>query len=141
MAKQKKKYLPGFYHVAFPSKGRKRILVESIRDRVAFWFEKTAQERGIGLIEYSIMPDHVHMVIRLESKENLSYWMQLLKGRASREVFKEFDSLRLDARISNLWTKSFGHKHVPPEKLNAVLNYVRRQEEIHSKRLGYGIGG
>ena len=136
MAKQKKKYAPGFYHVTFSSKLRKRILVEAIKDRIAFWFEKIAQEKGFELIEYFVMPDHVHMVIRLGPEESLSYWMQLLKGRTSREIFKEFDSLRLDAGISNLWTKSFGSKYVPPERLDAVLNYIRRQEEIHARRLG-----
>ena len=136
MAKQKKRYMPGFYHVTFSSKFRKAILVEAIRDRIAFWFETIAHEKGIGLIEYFIMADHVHMLIRLKPEENLSYWMQLLKGRTSREIFKEFDLLSLDAGISNLWTKSFGSKYVPPEKLDVVLNYIRRQEEIHDKRLG-----
>jgi REP element-mobilizing transposase RayT len=136
MARQKKTYLPGFYHVAFSSKFRKHLLVEPIKGRIAFWFEAVAAEKGIQLIEYCIMPQHVHMVIRLRQGENLSYWMQLLKGRTAREIFKEFDSLPFDAGVNNLWTKSFWSEPVPPGKLDVVLNYVRRQEEIHTKRLG-----
>ncbi len=108
----------------------------TVKERVAFWFETIAEDKGIGLIEYFIMPDHVHMLIRLRAEENLSYWMQLLKGRTAREIFKEFDWLRMDVGANRLWTKSFGSSYVPAEKTDVVLRYIRRQEEIHRNRPG-----
>jgi putative transposase len=136
VAKQKKRYIPGFYHVAFSSKSRRGVLVGPVKERVAFWFETIAEDKGIGLIEYFIMPDHVHMLIELKRQENLSYQMQSLKGRTAREIFKEFDWLRMDAGVNRLWTKSFRSRYVPPGKMDVVLRYVRRQEEIHRNRPG-----
>ena len=107
-----------------------------VKERVAFWLETIAEDKGIALTEYFIMPGHIHMVIELKRQENLSYQMQLLKGRTSREIFKEIDWLRMDAGVNRLWTKPFGSKHVPPEKMDVVLRYIRRQEEIHRNRPG-----
>ena len=107
-----------------------------VKERVAFWFETIAEDKGIGLIEYFIISDHVHMLIELKRQGNLSCQMQLLKGRTSREIFKEFDSRRMDVGANRLWTKSFGSRYVPPGKMDSVLRYIRRQEEIHRNRPG-----
>ncbi|MBI4298140.1 MAG: IS200/IS605 family transposase [Chloroflexi bacterium] len=86
-------------------------------------------DKGIRLLDYEAVIDHVHLLIEIGADENLSAVVKLLKGTSSRRVFQKFAELKLDARTSNFWQRRYGSKIVEPNSLSTVSKYIRTQKE------------
>ncbi len=131
------KYRPNAYHhVTFSTKRRKKVLVGRIRERVHFWFEQVACEHNIQLEEYNTWLDHAHMLIFVDVGQDLNYFLNLLKGVCSRRVFEEFDDLKMQMGENHLWGRRFHAHEIPESALPKVREYIRRQEDIHMRRMG-----
>jgi putative transposase len=117
------------FHVWFSCKRRRWLLLGEIEEAVKKWLVNTAVEKGIELLACETVVDHVHMLLRLSSKEELPNAMRLLKGRASREVFQQFPELRLDAGTDSFWQRGYAFCEVEPGSLASRLEYVRSQKE------------
>lgn len=129
------KYRPdAYYHVTFATKRRKSILVGEVRDRVHYWFDRLAQERGFDLVEYNTWVDHVHMLIFVRPGEDLAYVMNILKGTCARRIFQEFGNLKMQIGEKHLWGWRFHADEVPAQALADVQQYIRDQERIHRAR-------
>ena len=88
-----------------------------------------AAERRIHLMELETMVDHVHLLVRSETAEDLSRNLKLLKGRSAYEVFKAFPELKLDAHVNSLWQDGFMSRVVPGEQVAIVRRYIQTQDE------------
>jgi putative transposase len=117
------------YHVWFATKRRKWILDGDISARVKQVVAEVALERAINIIEYETMVDHMHMLLEARSDGELSWFMKLLKGRSSYEVFRSFPELKVDAGINSLWQDSFNSRLVPPSQITTVRKYIHTQDE------------
>ena len=53
-----------------------------------------AQRHELIVIELSVMPEHVHCIVRCFARYSLSYVTQLLKGGSAYTLFKQFPQLR-----------------------------------------------
>jgi len=115
------------FHVWFSTKKRKEALQGEIRDLVLEGFKRVALENGIELIESDAQFDHVHMLLRIPTEEELPNTMRLLKGITSREVFLAEPMLRFDMGTLAFWQKSFGRRPVPEDQLEVVREYIRTQ--------------
>jgi len=130
------KYRPNAYHhVTFSTKRRKKILVGEIKERVHFWFGELAREHGIQLEEYNTWLDHGHMLIFVGIGQDLSYFMNILKGACARHIFEEFDGLKMQIGENHLWGRRFHADEVPESALDEVREYIRHQEDIHLRRM------
>jgi putative transposase len=131
------KYRPNAYHhVTFSTKRRKKVLVGEVKDRIHFWFEELARENGIRLEEYNSWLDHVHLLIFVGIGEDLSYFLNILKGTCARRIFEEFDGLKAQIRENHLWGRRFHADEIPASEVGRVREYIRRQEDIHLRRMG-----
>jgi REP element-mobilizing transposase RayT len=54
--------------------------------------------------------------------------MHLLKGSSSRTVTLKYPELRAEMGKS-FWQKSFGHRLVPEDQLEAVRRYIETQDD------------
>ena len=132
------KYRPNAYHhVVFATKRRKKVLVGEIRERVHFWFGELAREHNFQLEEYNSWLDHVHMLIFVRKGEDLSRIMNILKGTTARRIFEEFEELKMQVGEEHLWGRRFRAEEVHEEEIEAVRRYIRSQETIHRRRMGY----
>lgn len=130
------KYRPNaYYHVTFSTKRRKKILVGEIKERVHFWFEELAREHNIQLEEYNTWLDHAHMLIFVGIGQDLSYFMNILKGACSYRIFEEFDDLKMQMGENHLWGRRFRADEISESALDKVRGYIRRQEDIHLRRI------
>ena len=118
-----------YYHVWFATKRRKWLLQGDIEDHVKQEIEKTAQDRGVRLLQYETVVNHVHLLLELQPGDSLSRTMQLLKGVSSRSVLRKFPEIRLDAGINHFWQKRYGSKSVERSALPKVSDYIRTQKD------------
>ena len=50
---------------------------------------EAAERHNIGVIELSMMSNHIHIIIQLPSTMSVSQALQLLKGASSYELFRQ----------------------------------------------------
>jgi len=86
-----------------------------------------------GLLEYNlhsfvIMPHHLHIMLDLPSKTNISYIMFRLKGSSSREINK------LRGVKSPIWQDRFYDHMIRDER-----DYVKHMDYIHFNPVKHGL--
>lgn len=74
------------------------------------------------------MPDHVHLLLLIPPKQNISSLMGYLKGKSSMMIFKDHGNLRYKFRNSNFWATGY---YVSTVGLNeaTIRKYIREQEK------------
>jgi len=78
--------------------GRKKKLCEEI-------LRKVAERNGIGIVELSVMPDHIHVIADISPTMSVSEALRLLKGGSSYELFKEKPNFRKRYPRGHLWSQ------------------------------------
>lgn len=53
------------------------------------------------------MPDHVHLLLSIPPKQNISSFMGYLKGKSSMMIFKDHGNLRYKFGNSNFWATGY----------------------------------
>jgi len=113
------------------------MLRGEVRQRVHYWFDEIARQHDFQLVEFNTWLDHAHLLIFVRIGENLSAVMHQLKGESARRIFLEFDGLKQQTGLNNLWGRRFHADEIPPEAVEQVQQYIRDQEAIHTRRAGY----
>ena len=119
-----------YYHVWFSTRNRKWLLQGEVAEKVKELIAAVAEEKHIDLVECETMVDHVHVLLRAASDEDLSWSMKLLKGRSS---FDAFPDLKVDAGVNSLWQRSFNARLVPPAQIDTVRRYIQTQDQRLAK--------
>ena len=79
-----------FYHIAFVTKYRRRVLTNAILDRLRQHFARICANAGCGLIEFNGEEDHVHLLVEAHPNIQPSKLVNTLKTISSREIRREF---------------------------------------------------
>jgi putative transposase len=82
-------------------------------------------EAGGEVIEVEVMPDHVHLLVKVPPTVALSKLVRSLKGRSSRVLRSEFPPLR---RLPILWSPSWFVSTAGGAPLEVVRRYVENQK-------------
>ena len=88
---------------------------------------RIAAEEGIQLLECESVIDHVHLLLRVGEKSELSRAMNMIKGSTARLLFERFPGLRLDAGVNHFWQHRYGARVVPHDAEEAVSRYIVTQ--------------
>lgn len=73
-------WCPKYRYNMFRGKGNKKLCEEILHEVAAM--------HNIGMIELSVMPDHIHTVVLIPPTMSVSKALQLLKGASSCELFR-----------------------------------------------------
>jgi putative transposase len=76
------------------------------------------------VIAWEIMPDHVHLLVNVKPTDSASFVMQIVKGRASSYLRKEFPEL---LKLPTLWTPSYFVGSVGNVSTETVRKYIEEQ--------------
>jgi putative transposase len=106
------------------SKYRRKVLVNGVDERLKAILREVAEETHSELIEFEVMPDHVHVLVEVDPQFGIHSLIKRMKGRSSRLLRQEFPWLK--SRLPTLWTNSYfvstcGEKRSMPL---AVRTYV-----------------
>jgi putative transposase len=117
------------YHIVWIPKYRKRVLKGAIASRIKELLEECAAINRWYIDELNIQHDHVHMLIRLRPDVSVSKVVQLLKGRSSYEIRKEFSSLKEFSwgTSKSFWCDGFFVETVGQVNESTIKEYIRNQ--------------
>lgn len=116
-------------HAVWGTHSREPMLSKEIRPILFEHIHANAREKGIYLDFINGYYDHVHCLLTLNADLSLSKTMQLIKGEASHWANKQ-NLLRpkLD------WADDYFAVSVSESMVEKVRNYIRNQEEHHSRK-------
>lgn len=113
------------YHVVWCPKYRRPVIEDAVDERLKQIIREVCAERECNLIELESMPDHVHLLVECDPQYGIHRLVKQIKGRSSRVLRQEFDSLR--SRLPTLWTNSYFVATVGGAPLGIIKQYVANQ--------------
>ena len=90
---------------------------------------------SIIIIEISVMPEHVHIVIKISMNLSPAQALNILKGLSARLFFLHHEKARLRYPGGHLWSRGSFASSVGFVQAEVVRTYVRTQEEHHQGNL------
>ena len=114
------------YHIVFIPKYRRKIIYNKLRRDIQGYIIDLCKWKGVEIIEGHMMADHVHLLLSIPPKQNISSFMGYLKGKSSMMIFKEHGNLRYKFGNSNFWATGYYVSTVGNNK-KAVEMYVKNQ--------------
>jgi putative transposase len=115
------------YHVVFCTKYRRKIFDNDIIcDRTKELILSKQLEYKFGLIDFEILPEHIHMLIDVKHpKQSIYSIISKIKGFLSNTLRKEYPELK--KRIPCLWTRGKFISSVGSVSLETVKKYIENQ--------------
>jgi putative transposase len=103
----------------FRGKGNKKLCEDILHE--------VTERHHIGIIELSVMPDYIHIVVQLPSTMSVSKVLQLLKGASSYELSRRQPLFRYRYARGSFWSPGKFYRSVGDADATTVLEYVKNQ--------------
>ena len=82
--------------------------------------------KGVNIIEAEACPDHIHMLIEIPPKMNVSGFMGYLKRKSALLIFQKLGNMKFSYRNREFWYKGYYVDTVGRNK-KAIAEYIRNQ--------------
>jgi putative transposase len=118
------------YHVVIIPKYRRKVLYGKIRKQVGVIIRELCRQRGIGLLEGHLMPDHIHMLLSVPPKYSIAHTVGFLKGKSAVRIHRE---LLQERRMTGLhfWATGYSVSTVGRDE-EKIRRYIQDQEKLES---------
>ncbi len=121
-------YSDCLYHVVFSTKERQSFPLEQMQ-HLQRYMVGIAKNNDFKLVIAGGTKDHVHLLLALPTTVAIAKAVQLLKGGSS----KWFNNEEYP-RSNFAWQQGFAVFTVSQSQSDVIANYIRNQEQHHSKR-------
>jgi putative transposase len=121
------------YHVVFIPKGRRKVLYQGIRQELGTVFRSLAEQWECRVEEGHLMPDHVHMLLRVPPKCSVANVMGFIKGKSAIHIARVYAGRRRNYVGQHFWARGYWVSTVGKNEA-AVREYIQNQEK-EDKRL------
>ena len=118
-----------YVHLVTAVKYRQRLINPAWRRRLEAQIKSTVEERGHRYITCFAMPDHLHLVVKMHTRESLSSLVGAWKGTSS--SFLQNEGICPGFQ----WQKGYGAFSVGHRELHSVIDYVDAQPHRHRHEL------
>ena len=116
-------------HIVFSTKNREPWLSSDIRPRIHAYLATVCRDIGSDAPEVGGVADHVHIVATIPRTVSQAEMIEKIKKSSSKWI------KGIDTRYRGFfWQRGYSAFSVSLSQLNAVLQYVRTQEEHHRTR-------
>ena len=117
------------YHLVWTPRYRYRILQGEIKEYVEKKVRIICDWKHVEILEMTIMPDHIHMVVIIPPKIAISELMGILKGKTAIAVFQQQQKLRTKPYWGNhFWSRGYCVSTVGMDE-EKIRRYVKYQED------------
>src|SRR5271170_8333474 len=95
------------YHVIWVTKYRYKVLRGEVAVRTRDLLRQICQGREVAIVQGSVSPDHIHMLVSVPPQLAPAKLVQYLKGRSSRMLQDEFPQLKKRYWGQHLWARGY----------------------------------
>lgn len=114
------------YHIIWCPKYRRRVLVNDVETRLKQLLIEQSTKNGYSIESMEVMPDHIHIFIKVDPTDSPHKVVQQLKGYTSRMLRMEFPHLK--TRMPTLWTRSYYCESVGHISQQTIEKYILDQK-------------
>ena len=118
-----------YYHLVLVVKYRRKVIDDTISERLKEIFEYISPNYNIFLQEWNHDIDHVHVLLRGEPNTELSKFINAYKSASSRLIKKEFPAIRKTLWKEYSWSRSFCLLTTGGAPIGIVRKYIESQGE------------
>ncbi|MGH9652968.1 MAG: IS200/IS605 family transposase [Bryobacteraceae bacterium] len=111
-------------HLVWCPRFRRRVLGGRVAGRLVELLDEIAAEHDWQIVAREVVPDHVHIFVRVHPTDSPAGVARAFKGRTSRVLRAEFAWL---GRQRALWSKSYFAASVGYVSEAAVRRYIEHQ--------------
>jgi len=115
------------FHLVFCVKYRRKVLTETISQRLKSLVNEIALKFEVKIIEQETDMDHIHILFASKPSVTLSKFINSLKSVTSRMIRKEFPEVKKVLWKDKFWSPSYFLASVGQVKLDDVKKYVENQ--------------
>lgn len=115
------------YHLVMCIKYRRKVINDSISDRLKDIFVDIAPNYGVELIEWNHDIAHVHLLFKAKPNTEISKLLNAYKSASSRRIKNEFPSIRKYLWKEYFWSKSYCLLTTRGAPLEVVKQYIENQ--------------
>ena len=116
-------------HCVFAVKHRKAMIDSAFKEELYEYITGIVQQRGHKMLAIGGTSNHIHIFWGLNVDESVSDLMQAVKRNSSLWINQNH---KTQNRFE--WQKGYGAFSYSKSHVNAVINYIKRQEEHHRKK-------
>jgi len=117
------------YHIVFCPKYRYRIFKDDIAEYTRQQiYQLCRQKELLEILELSVKPDHIHLVMSIPPKYAVSTVMGYLKGKLALKLFERYEQLGRKYWGRHVWSRGYCVSTVGLDEEKIRL-YVKWQEK------------
>ena len=117
------------YHLILVVKYRRKVIDDTISQRLKEIFEYIQPSYNITLQEWNHDKDHVHILFSAHPKTELTKFINAYKSASSRLIKKEFSQIRNLLWKEYFWSRSFCLISVGGAPIEVLKRYIESQGE------------
>lgn len=114
------------YHLVWCPKFRRPVLEGEVGKRLGELIPPIVEENGGEVLDLTVMPDHVHLLVSFPPTIAINQIMFRVKGSTSHQLRKEFPEL--NSRLPSLWTRSYYAGTAGHVSVETIQRYIERQK-------------
>jgi putative transposase len=122
------KFLCVYLHMVWSTKERRALNNPQWAGRLHSYLGSIACAKKATLIEVNSEPDHIHLLSSLPSTVTIADMVNAYKSNSSRWISDTFGK-----RNWHSWQEGYAAFSVSRSQKQAVMNYIRNQQEHHKK--------
>ncbi len=103
------------------------------KNLVAACIRKAATEHNIEISILNVMPEHLHLIVKIPLTMTPAKALQLLKGRSAYLFFRAHPKARLRYPKGHLWSRGKFASSIGYSDLPKTMHYILHQEEHHAQ--------
>lgn len=117
------------YHLVLVVKYRRKVIDDTISERLREIFLNIAPSYNITLKEWNQGIDHVHVLFSAHPKTELTKFLNAYKSASSRLIKKEYPGIREKLWKESFWSKSFCLITTGGATVEVIRKYIESQGE------------
>ena len=119
------------YHVVIVPKFRKRTLYGHVKKRAGEILRDLCRQCGVELLEGHLMPDHVHMCLRVPPTFSIAFVIGFLKGKSAVRIHRSVGNKRVTGL--HFWSRGYCVSTVGLDE-ETIRKYIREQEKHENQQ-------
>ena len=114
------------YHIVFAPKYRRQVFYGEKRREVGEILKKLCEWKGVKIVEAEVCLDHIHMLLEIPPKINVSGVVGYLKGKSSLMIYEKFGNLKFKYKGREFGCRGYYVDTVGKNR-QKIAEYIRHQ--------------
>ena len=116
-----------YYHLVLVVKYRRKVIDDTISNRLKEIFEYIQPNYNITLQEWNHDQDHVHILFKAHPNSEISKFLNSYKSASSRLIKKEFPQIRKFLWKEYFWSRSYCLLTTGGASIDVIKKYIESQ--------------